>query len=90
MIQVGVMVKVNLLSALEIPLFLYFLLVSGEFFVIIPLDIFFSIVDFFKELPQFIIKSGPILSNQYGADWEKRIQVIICLLYTSPSPRDCS
>lgn len=33
-----------------------------------------NIVDFFKELPQFIIKSGPILSNQYGADWEKRLQ----------------
>lgn len=64
-----------------LPLFLYLLLVSGEFFVIIPLDIFFSIVDFFKELPQFIIKSGPILSNQYGADWEKRLQVIIAVKF---------
>lgn len=36
---------------------------------------FYSIVDFFKELPQFIIKAGPILSNQYGADWEKRLEV---------------
>lgn len=36
-------------------------------------------MDFFKELPQFIIKSGPILSNQYGADWEKRLQVIIAV-----------
>ncbi|XP_057486240.1 retinoblastoma-related protein [Actinidia eriantha] len=31
-------------------------------------------VDFLKELPQFIVKAGPILSNQYGADWEKRLQ----------------
>ncbi|XP_052205524.1 retinoblastoma-related protein isoform X2 [Diospyros lotus] len=33
-----------------------------------------NIVDFFKELPQFIIKAGPILSNQYGADWVKRLE----------------
>ncbi|KAI8001546.1 Retinoblastoma-related protein [Camellia lanceoleosa] len=36
-----------------------------------------TIVDFFKELPQFIVKAGPILSNQYGTDWEKRLEVLI-------------
>ncbi|KAI8026795.1 Retinoblastoma-related protein [Camellia lanceoleosa] len=35
---------------------------------------FTKIVDFFKELPQFIVKAGPILSNQYGTDWEKRLE----------------
>ncbi|XAR48259.1 hypothetical protein NMG60_11031016 [Bertholletia excelsa] len=33
-----------------------------------------NIVDFFKELPQFIVKAGPILSNQYGEDWEKKLE----------------
>lgn len=33
-----------------------------------------NIVDFFKELPQFVVKVGPILSNMYGADWEKRLE----------------
>ncbi|KDO44612.1 hypothetical protein CISIN_1g0017012mg, partial [Citrus sinensis] len=33
-----------------------------------------NIVDFFKELPQFLVKSGPILSNIYGADWENRLE----------------
>ncbi|KAA8539039.1 hypothetical protein F0562_025731 [Nyssa sinensis] len=33
-----------------------------------------NIVDFFKELPQFIVKVGPILSNIYGTDWEKRLE----------------
>lgn len=37
---------------------------------------FSSIVDFFKELPQFLVKSGPILSNIYGADWENRLEVL--------------
>lgn len=31
-------------------------------------------VDFFKELPQFVVKTGPILSNLYGSDWETRLQ----------------
>nr|XP_043606150.1 retinoblastoma-related protein isoform X2 [Erigeron canadensis] len=31
-------------------------------------------VDFFKELPQFLVKTGPILSNIYGSDWETRLQ----------------
>uniref|UniRef100_A0A803N6Z5 Retinoblastoma-related protein 1 n=3 Tax=Chenopodium quinoa TaxID=63459 RepID=A0A803N6Z5_CHEQI len=34
-----------------------------------------NLVDFFKELPQFIVKVGPILSNMYGEDWEKRLEV---------------
>ncbi|GMY22800.1 retinoblastoma-related protein isoform X2 [Fagus crenata] len=33
-----------------------------------------NIVDFFKELPQFVVKAGPILSNLYGADWENRLE----------------
>nr|DAD30372.1 TPA_asm: hypothetical protein HUJ06_009223 [Nelumbo nucifera] len=33
-----------------------------------------NIVDFFKEMPQFFLKAGPILSNLYGADWEKRLE----------------
>ncbi|XP_076892687.1 retinoblastoma-related protein-like [Bidens hawaiensis] len=31
-------------------------------------------VDFFKELPQFVVKAGPVLSNIYGSDWETRLQ----------------
>ncbi|MCI08944.1 retinoblastoma-related protein 1-like, partial [Trifolium medium] len=30
--------------------------------------------DFFKELPQFVVKAGPILSNLYGSDWENRLE----------------
>lgn len=37
---------------------------------------FYSIVDFFKELPQFLVKAGPVLSNIYGADWENRLEVL--------------
>ncbi|KAJ4821805.1 hypothetical protein Tsubulata_036389 [Turnera subulata] len=33
-----------------------------------------NISDFFKELPQFIIKAGPILSSMYGSDWETKLQ----------------
>ncbi|KDP42033.1 hypothetical protein JCGZ_03096 [Jatropha curcas] len=33
-----------------------------------------NIVDFFKELPQYVVKAGPILSNMYGADWENRLE----------------
>ncbi|KAM3685776.1 hypothetical protein ACJW31_11G144100 [Castanea mollissima] len=33
-----------------------------------------NIVDFFKELPQFVVKAGPTLSNVYGADWENRLE----------------
>ena len=35
-----------------------------------------SIVDFFKELPQFVIKAGPVLSNMYGEYWESRLEVV--------------
>nr|GEV53483.1 retinoblastoma-related protein [Tanacetum cinerariifolium] len=31
-------------------------------------------VDFFKELPQFIVKTGPVLSDLYGSDWKTRLQ----------------
>ncbi|KAF8109485.1 hypothetical protein N665_0095s0057 [Sinapis alba] len=33
-----------------------------------------NIVDFFKELPQFVVKAGPVLCELYGADWENRLQ----------------
>ncbi|MED6145195.1 Retinoblastoma- protein 1 [Stylosanthes scabra] len=33
-----------------------------------------NIADFFKELPQFVVKAGPILSNIYGSDWENRLE----------------
>ncbi|XP_010250475.1 PREDICTED: retinoblastoma-related protein-like [Nelumbo nucifera] len=33
-----------------------------------------NVVDFFKEMPQFFIKVGPILRNLYGIDWEKRLE----------------
>ncbi|KAL9251745.1 Retinoblastoma-related protein [Drosera capensis] len=33
-----------------------------------------NLVDFFQELPQFVIKVGPSLRNMYGSDWEKRLE----------------
>ncbi|KAL5724489.1 Retinoblastoma-related protein 1 [Ranunculus cassubicifolius] len=33
-----------------------------------------KIVDFFKELPQFILRVGPILRDLYGPDWENRLE----------------
>lgn len=40
---------------------------------------FTSIIDFFKELPQFVIKAGPIVSGIYGANWESRLEVLIVM-----------
>lgn len=34
-------------------------------------------MDFFKELPQFIVKAGSILSGRYGTDWENRLEVMV-------------
>jgi len=34
-----------------------------------------SIVDFFKEMPQFCLKVAHILTGLYGSDWEKRLEV---------------
>ncbi|KAG6512896.1 hypothetical protein ZIOFF_031035 [Zingiber officinale] len=34
-----------------------------------------NVVDFFKEMPQFCLKAGYILSGLYGSDWEKRLEV---------------
>ncbi|KAI0511454.1 hypothetical protein KFK09_012084 [Dendrobium nobile] len=34
-----------------------------------------NIVDFFKEMPQFSLKAGYILSGLYGSDWEKRLEL---------------
>ncbi|KAK1311419.1 Retinoblastoma-related protein [Acorus calamus] len=33
-----------------------------------------SVVDFFKEMPQFCLKAGHVLSRIYGANWEKRLE----------------
>ncbi|KAL8519914.1 hypothetical protein ACS0TY_010739 [Phlomoides rotata] len=33
-----------------------------------------NIDDFYRELYQFLIKAGSILSNLYGEDWEKRLE----------------
>lgn len=38
--------------------------------------VFNSIAEFFKELPQFVVKAGPILSNLYGPDWENKLEVL--------------
>ncbi|KAG5006586.1 hypothetical protein JHK85_025128 [Glycine max] len=34
-----------------------------------------NLFDFFKELPQFVVKAGPTLSNLYGIDWENRLEI---------------
>ncbi|KAL0421649.1 UNVERIFIED_CONTAM: Retinoblastoma-related protein [Sesamum latifolium] len=34
-----------------------------------------NIIDFYKELHQFLIKVGSILSKLYGGDWEKRLEL---------------
>lgn len=40
-------------------------------------------MDFFKEIPQFIVKVGPILNDLYGPDWEKRLEVrTSCISFT--------
>ncbi|KAH9623773.1 hypothetical protein KSS87_020422, partial [Heliosperma pusillum] len=33
-----------------------------------------NLVDFFKELPQFVVRVGPVLSVIYGLEWEKRLE----------------
>ncbi|KAK1397713.1 hypothetical protein POM88_007576 [Heracleum sosnowskyi] len=33
-----------------------------------------NLVDFFKEVPQFIVKVGPILCNLYGPNWENKLE----------------
>lgn len=43
--------------------------------------VIYSAVDFFKELPHFILKVGPILSNFYGVDWEKRLEVLDIVIH---------
>ncbi|KAB2619786.1 retinoblastoma-related protein-like [Pyrus ussuriensis x Pyrus communis] len=37
---------------------------------------FGNTVDFFKELLQFVVKAGSILSNIYGVDWENKLEVL--------------
>ncbi len=34
-----------------------------------------SVVDLFKELPQFLVKAAPTLEALYGDSWEKHLQV---------------
>ncbi|ESQ48801.1 hypothetical protein EUTSA_v10019977mg [Eutrema salsugineum] len=33
-----------------------------------------NIMDFFRELSQFVVKAGPVLCELYGEDWENRLQ----------------
>ncbi|KAK4748921.1 hypothetical protein SAY87_015507 [Trapa incisa] len=33
-----------------------------------------NMVDFFKELPQYLIKAGAILSQMYGVDWKNKLE----------------
>ncbi|KAK1399966.1 retinoblastoma-related protein-like [Heracleum sosnowskyi] len=33
-----------------------------------------NLVDFFKEVPQFIVKVGPILCNLYSPNWENKLE----------------
>lgn len=54
--------------------FIFFVFVSSP---LIALFLLCSVVDFFKELPQFIVKVGPTLSKYFGLDWEKRLEVLI-------------
>lgn len=57
-----------------LPSFFFFVFVSSP---LIALFLLCSVVDFFKELPQFIVKVGPTLSKHFGLDWEKRLEVLI-------------
>lgn len=34
-----------------------------------------SAVEFFKEVRQFSLKVGPMLSGQYSSEWERRLEV---------------
>ncbi|MQM09087.1 hypothetical protein Taro_041951 [Colocasia esculenta] len=34
-----------------------------------------NVVDFFKEMPQFLLKAGHVIGRLYGSDWEKRLEV---------------
>lgn len=43
--------------------------------IVIIYRVFNSIADFSKELSQFVVKAGQILSNLYGTDWENRLKV---------------
>lgn len=33
-----------------------------------------NLIDFFKEIPQFVIKAGAIVSGIYGANWDSRLE----------------
>lgn len=46
-------------------------------------------MDFFKEIPQFIVKAGPVLCNLYGPDWEKKLEVLTSSI-TFHCSRTCS
>ncbi|XP_078434477.1 retinoblastoma-related 1 [Wolffia australiana] len=34
-----------------------------------------NVMDFFKEMPQFLLKAGHVLGRKFGSDWEKRLEV---------------
>ncbi|CAM8898053.1 unnamed protein product [Rhodiola kirilowii] len=43
-----------------------------------------NIVEFFKELPQFVMKVGPTLLKLNGADWERRLEVLTTDYFSLP------
>lgn len=63
------------------PLSFGWLLENWLWLVIREFFFFCSIVDFYRELHQFLIKVGSILSNLYGENWEKKLEVLNDLEY---------
>lgn len=57
------------------PIYVYFPIKKTFFYSFLLSCLSYSIVEFFKELPQFVVKAGPVLSNLYGPDWENRLEV---------------
>lgn len=63
---------------LDLGLFFFFFLIFSLWNCKIDFLLLPSIVDFFKELPQFVVKTRSVLSGLYGTDWENRLEVFTC------------
>ncbi|KAB2600164.1 retinoblastoma-related protein-like [Pyrus ussuriensis x Pyrus communis] len=50
-------------------------------------DGYTEINDFFKELPQFVVKAGSILSNIYGVDWENKLRCLQAIYFATLTAR---
>lgn len=59
----------------------HFILSFNIFVLIIFFVSGYSFVDFFRELPEFVVKAGPVLCELYGSDWENRLQVLLPKLF---------